>query len=79
VSPLWVLPLVVITLGAVALVWVARSTAEAAAELAERAAALTDLGREASALRADVDAVAARARGLEWRRRRRPAAPDEPS
>jgi len=68
VSPLWVLPLLVVTLGAVALVWAARSTATAAAELAERAGALNDLGREASALRAEVDAVAARARGLEWRR-----------
>lgn len=62
------LPLVVVTLGAVALVWVARATAAAAAELAERASALGDLGREASALRADVDAVAAQARALEWRR-----------
>jgi hypothetical protein len=69
VSPLWVLPLVVVTLGAVALVRVVRASATAAAELADKTAALGELGREASALRADVDAVATRARSLEWRPR----------
>jgi hypothetical protein len=65
---LWVLPLLVVTIGTALIAWAMRATAVAARELAERATALGDLGREAGALRAEVGTVATRARSLELRR-----------
>jgi hypothetical protein len=67
VSPLWALPLLIVTVGIVLVALAARRTAAAAAELTERAATFGALRHEAAGLRADVDAVVARARALSWR------------
>jgi len=67
VSPLWILPLVVVSIGAALLAVVVRPLAAAAADLVGRGADLSALGRQAVALRVEVDSVATRARGLSWR------------
>lgn len=67
-SPLWVLPLLVVSGGVALVALVVRGLASAATDLAHRSAQLAELGDEAATLRGDVDAMAARARSLRWRR-----------